>query len=120
MNSELKAFLDRVKSGQPVDFQDTISVITKNYQYTPTRFSNGSGSDVVVNDAGTNEGSCKIFGFARLHGLNEADTLGLFGDYYRKDVLENSEGQDHRNIRNFMKYGWAGIQFDGEPLSAVE
>ena len=120
MNSELNGFLDRVKSGQPVSFQDTISVITHNYQYTPTRFSNGSGADAVVNDAGTNEGSCKIFGFARLHGLTEADTLRLFGDYYRKDVLENPEGQDHHNIRNFMKYGWAGIQFDGEPLSAAE
>ena len=120
MNSELNAFLNRVKSAQPVSFQDTISVITQNYQYIPTRFSNGSGADGVVNDAGTNEGSCKIFWFARLHGLTEADTLRLFGDYYRKDVLENPEGQDHRNIRNFMKYGWAGIHFDGEPLSAVE
>jgi hypothetical protein len=31
-------------------------------------------------------------------------------------VLENLEGDDHQNIRNFMKYGWEGIQFKNEAL----
>ncbi len=27
-----------------------------------------------------------------------------------------AESDDHANIRNFMKTGWAGIQFEGEVL----
>ncbi|MGH8558319.1 MAG: HopJ type III effector protein [Methylococcales bacterium] len=41
----------------------------------------------MENDAGTNEGSCKIFFFALLHGLEKDKTLKLFGDYYRIDIL---------------------------------
>jgi hypothetical protein len=48
--------------------------------------------------------------------LNPNQTLNLFGDYFRKDVLENPAGEDHQNIRNFMKYGWEGISFDEEAL----
>ena len=33
-------------------------------------------------------------------------TLWLFGDFYRKDVLENPDGTDHANIRAFMEGGW--------------
>ena len=43
-------------------------------------------------------------------------TLYLFGDYYRKDVLENPEGTDHQNIRNFITSGWGGIKFEGTAL----
>jgi hypothetical protein len=30
--------------------------------------------------------------------------------------LKNPAGTDHQNIRNFMKTGWNGIQFEGEAL----
>jgi hypothetical protein len=40
----------------------------------------------------------------------------LFGDYYRKDVLEHPEGSDHANIRQFIRDGWQGIQFDSDVL----
>jgi hypothetical protein len=51
--------------------------------------------------------------------LSEVHTLALFGGYYRDDVLGNPEGRDHGNIRHFMKYGWAGIHFEGEALRAL-
>lgn len=110
-------FLQRVKSGQPVEFQETIAVIAEYYDYQPTEFSNGL-QQTVVNEAGRNEGSCKIFAFAKLHQLTVEQTLALFGDYYRQDVLGNPAGNDHQNIRNFMRDGWDGIVFEGEVLQA--
>ncbi|MCQ8117450.1 HopJ type III effector protein [Methylomonas rosea] len=110
-------FLQRVKSGQPVEFQETIVVIAEHYDYQPTEFSNGL-QQPVVNEAGRNEGSCKIFAFAKLHQLTVEQTLALFGDYYRQDVLGNPAGNDHQNIRNFMRDGWGGIVFKGEALQA--
>ena len=34
----------------------------------------------------------------------------LWGQYYR-DVLATPTKDDHQNIRNFMKYGWDGVDF---------
>lgn len=101
-----------LEAPQQVSFDDVISTITENYQYTPTIFSNGK----VVNEAGTNEGSCKIFAFAKLHDLSKEQTLACFGKYYRDDVLGNPEGDDHGNIRNFMVSGWEGVSFSSEAL----
>lgn len=99
-----------------VDFNQVIAVIDHEYIYTPTQFYNGLGKEEVVNAAGTNEGSCKIFAFADLNDLNESQTLACFGQYYRKDVLTNLGGTDHTNIRTFMRFGWEGVHFDGPPL----
>ena len=65
----------------------------------------------VVSEPGQNMGSAKIFSFAQLSKLDEAATLQLFGDYYRKDVLEHPDGSDHANIRAFIKGGWACVKF---------
>lgn len=113
---QLTEFLDSLKAGNPVSFDQSIFTITQNYDYTPTAFSNGIGDQRIVNQAGNNEGSCKLFAFAKLHALDKEQTLALFGDYYR-DVLNNPEGIDHQNIRNFMRFGWKGIEFDGIPLN---
>ena len=43
-----------------------------------------------------------------LAGLSKEETLALFGGYYR-DVVATPEGDDHPNIRNFMKSGWEGV-----------
>ena len=110
-------FLNKLKRGETVSFQDTIAIITEHYDYQPSEFSNGLAEDILINAAGTNEGSCKIFAFGLLNQLNEQQTLSLFGDYYRKDVLGNPNGTDHRNIRNFMKYGWDGIRYPADKLS---
>ncbi len=113
---QLNEFLDKVKNHEPVSFNETIAVIAENYHYTPSTFSNGLGEQQVVNIAGTNEGSCKIFAFALLHGLTEQQTLNLFDDYYRQDVLNAPDGTSHANIRNFMRFGWTGIQFATQAL----
>jgi UDP-2,3-diacylglucosamine pyrophosphatase LpxH len=96
-----------------IQFSDTIAVIEAHYEFTPTAFQNGS----IKNEAGQNSGSCKLFSFAKLHELTEQKTLACFGDYYRVDVLQHPDAQDHQNIRNFMQYGWSGIQFDNQALT---
>jgi len=100
-----------------VEFDQVMDVIDTEYDYIATQFYNGMGDKEVVNAAGTNEGSCKIFAFADINDLNEAQTLSCFGRYYREDVLQNLSGTDHANIRTFMKFGWQGVHFDSPPLS---
>ncbi len=110
---ELAAFLQRLaETPEAVAFGDTMAVVEARYEFTPTAFRNGE----LRNEAGQNNGSCKVFSFARLHDLNPQQTLHCFGDYYRKDVLGNPQGTDHQNIRNFMKTGWTGIAFEGDAL----
>lgn len=99
---------------ETVAFQDTIAVIDNEYEFTPTAFQNGA----QVNQANENNGSCKIFSFAKLNNVAEADVLNLFGDFYRKDVLEHPEATDHQNIRQFILNGWDGVKFEGQALSA--
>ena len=99
-----------------LQFTEVISVIEENYNYRPTRFQNGAGSRAISNDAGSNEGSCKIFAFGKLHGLDKQQTLACFGNYYREDVRGHPKNDDHANIRNFMQHGWEGIRFDSEAL----
>ena len=100
---------------ETINFNDVIVFIDENYNFKPVRFVNGS----IVNEANQNNGSCKIFSFAKMNNLSEKDTLALFGDFYRNDVLQNPEGGDHQNIRNFIKYGWNGIQFTEDALEKV-
>ncbi|MGC8732441.1 MAG: HopJ type III effector protein [Halothiobacillaceae bacterium] len=98
-----------------VPFAETLALIDSLYEYTPTAFSNGVGEDRLDSPAGVNEGSCKVFAYARLNGLTKAETLACFGEHCVK-VLEDPQGTDHPNIRLFMRHGWAGIRFEGEPL----
>ena len=99
-----------------IAFEQVMETIAGHYRYTPTRFTNGMGYDLVVNDSGTNEGSCKSFAFGLHNGPSEQETLVCFGDYYRRDVLLNPDGDDHAHIRSFMRHGWEGIAFDGQAL----
>jgi hypothetical protein len=114
----LSEFLEQVKTQKTVSFNETIAVIMDNYDYTPSEFSNGLGDSLLINAAGTNEGSCKIFAFAKLHSLDAQQTLNLFGDFYRVDVLNDPDGSGHPNIRNFMRYDWEGIGFASPALQA--
>ncbi|SBS30287.1 HopJ type III effector protein [Marinomonas spartinae] len=108
------SILEQVKSTpDQVQFKEVISVIENEYNFTATSFTNGQ----LVNGLNENNGSCKIFYFAQLHQLSPEETLPLFGHFYRIDVLENPEGTDHQNIRQFMQHGWDGIAFDGVALS---
>jgi HopJ type III effector protein len=111
--NNIESFLNKVKSKpESITFQETIEVIESNYNFTPTTFKNGN----QINNAGENNGSCKIFAFAKMHQLEKEQTLALFGSYYYDDVLKNPDGNDHQNIRNFMTFGWDGILFEGEAL----
>lgn len=109
----LPDFLQRLRTTpDQIEFADTIAAIEGAYDYAPTAFRNGE----LHNAAGQNAGSCKIFAFAGLQGLSEAETLACFGRYYREDVLQHPEASDHQNIRNFMRSGWRGVSFEGEAL----
>ncbi len=107
----LKKLKEKLVNAEPVEFDEVMNVIAENYQYSPSRFVNGVDDDCVINEAGTNEGSHKIFTFAKLNDLTEEQTLACFGKYYREDVLLNPDGKDHANIRTFMRYGWKGVKF---------
>ena len=105
--------VEQVKDNpETIDFKDVISYIDEHYDFSPTKFTNGK----TVNEANDNNGSCKVFSFAKLNDLSKEETLALFGDFYRNDVLKNPGENDHQNIRNFMEFGWDGILFEGEAL----
>lgn len=101
----LNELLDAIQT-QPenVQFNDVIDTINNEYTYSPSKFTNGLGDDIVTNDSETNEGSCKILAFAVLNELSTEQTLSCFGRYYREDVLQHPDGSDHANIRVLMKH----------------
>ncbi|MBD0785888.1 HopJ type III effector protein [Vibrio sp. Y2-5] len=112
---EIAALIEKLnQQPEKVEFQEVIATIDANFDFTPTAFVNGE----TVNEENQNNGSCKIFAFAQLQQLTEAQTLACFGDFYRKDVLQNPDNDDHQNIRNFIRFGWAGVKFSGQALSA--
>lgn len=109
----LESFLEKLKqTPETITFAETIAVIEANYDFTPTAFENG----LQHNAAGENSGSCKLFSFAEIQNLSEAATLSCFGAYYYEEVLGDTEGTNHQNIRNFIKTGWDGIAFYGSAL----
>ncbi|HSC66754.1 MAG TPA: HopJ type III effector protein [Cellvibrio sp.] len=109
----IDAFIAKLNTApDSIQFGDTIALIDAHYDFTPSAFQNGK----IKNEAGKNSGSCKLFSFAKLQGLTETQTLSCFGDYYRVDVLEHPEAQDHQNIRNFIQYGWSGLSFESDAL----
>ena len=60
--SKLETLLQNIRtSPESIEFNDVIEAIDEHYSYTATRFTNGSGDRVVINEAGSNEGSGKIF-----------------------------------------------------------
>ncbi|WKB82654.1 HopJ type III effector protein [Cellulophaga omnivescoria] len=109
----LDQFKEKLKNNPTaIAFTDTMQVIEDNYTFTPTAFKNGS----LENKEGENSGSCKLFAFALKQELSKEETLACFGDYYRKDVLQDPEGNGHLNIRNFMQTGFNGLVFSVDAL----
>lgn len=103
--------IQKLLNAEVFSFADVIAFIDEKYSFTPTAFKNGN----QYNEAGQNNGSCKVFSFAKLNDLNQEETLQLFSEYYN-DVLNTPEANDHQNIRNFMQFGWEGVSFEGEAL----
>jgi len=115
--NKLEALIQQLKTApEQTEFSEVIDIIEYFYHYTPSRFTNGSSEECVINEAGENEGSCKIFSFAQLNNLDEMQTLNCFGSYYRDDVLNHPDNSDHANIRTFIKYGWKYIKFESSAL----
>lgn len=113
----LTTFIDQVNNDpESLEFEDTIAIIDQYYQYTPSTFFN----DCLLNETGVNEGSCKIFAFAQLHDLDQQQTLHCFGRFYREEVLQLPEGENHLNIRQFIKTGWKGIRFKENVLEEIQ
>jgi HopJ type III effector protein len=100
---------------QQLSFEEVIAFIDARYRFTPTAFTNGT----LHNEAGQNNGSCKIFQFALLHQLTKDETLNCFVHFYREHVLQNPAGTDHPNIRHFMRTGFEGLQMEGLALEAL-
>jgi HopJ type III effector protein len=112
MKEQLPTLLKRLKDNS-LPFKEVIEFIETYYQHQPAAFRNGE----VYNEATQNQGSAKVFTFAQLNGLDKEDTLYLFAEHYQS-VLNNPDGTDHQNIRQFMIHGWPGIVFEGQALLA--
>jgi len=111
MTMTQEEYLEILRSGAKMKFEDLIALIDDDYNYTPAGFTNGE----VENTADENQGSAKLFCFAAIHQLSQLETLHCFGQYYQ-DVLNSPESDSHGNIRNFMTYGWEGLKFESPVL----
>lgn len=107
-----QTLLAQLKAGS-AKFADVLAFIEARYQHNPTAFQNGT----QFNAATENQGSAKVFSFAKIEGLNAEETLSLFAEHYAS-VLATPGGTDHQNIRQFMQNGWDGVKFEGEALTA--
>eukprot|EP00584_Thalassiosira_punctigera_P008337 CAMPEP_0172529752 /NCGR_PEP_ID=MMETSP1067-20121228/3743_1 /TAXON_ID=265564 ORGANISM="Thalassiosira punctigera, Strain Tpunct2005C2" /NCGR_SAMPLE_ID=MMETSP1067 /ASSEMBLY_ACC=CAM_ASM_000444 /LENGTH=210 /DNA_ID=CAMNT_0013313871 /DNA_START=35 /DNA_END=667 /DNA_ORIENTATION=+ len=93
-------------SGDDLMFDEFITLCDEQYEYGLIEFKNGD----ITNGPGENDGSAKVLSYAALADFDKDMTLKLWGQYYR-DVVATPEKDDHQNIRNFMKYGWDGVDF---------
>lgn len=98
--------LQKIKNGE-LNFKEVLAFIDEHYQHTPTAFKNGN----QYNAATENQGSARVFAFGKQQNLSKNDTLKLFAEHYDA-VLQNPDGTDHQNIRQFMVHGWEGIVFE--------
>lgn len=100
-----KEFAEKVKAGATVTFAETLKLIDDNYEYFAVPFKNGD----IENPANVNTGSAKVFSFGLMTKMDEAAVLRLFGEIAR-DL--KPDGDDHPNIRSFMRNGWSGVEFN--------
>lgn len=96
-----------------ISFEEVIAYIDKHYDFTPSAFTNGA----LQNTENQNNGSCKTLFFSKINFLNKEETLHLFGDFYRKEVLLQPKGENHQNIPNFIKFDFEGLSFEKEVLT---
>ncbi|MBC7653532.1 MAG: HopJ type III effector protein [Oligoflexus sp.] len=111
MKSKIQTLIQNLKDSK-TQFSEVISFIDENYNHTATAFKNGDAN----NESNQNQGSAKVFSFAKMNGLTKENTLSLFAEHYQS-VLETPNDTDHQNIRQFIVNGWDGIKFDGEALA---
>ena len=110
---KIEVFKNKLKeTPEAIQFEDTMAVIETHFEFSPTAFKNGA----LTNKHNENSGSCKLLAFAKMQGLSKQETLACFGQFYFEEVLNDPNGEGHQNIRNFMKTGFEGLSFQGEPL----
>ena len=95
-----------------ITFKETMQVIEDHYNFNPTAFTNGD----MINNAGENNGSCKLFAFAMHQEFTKEATLFSFGEHYQT-VLKDKNGSSHQNIRNFIQTSFKGLSFENEALT---
>ena len=111
--TDIATFLETLRTTpESLQFADVMALIDAYYDHTPTAFTNGE----AINQAAENQGSAKVFSFARIHGLSEDETLMCFAEHFRA-VKNTPSGSDHQNIRQFMSHGWSGVQLPAGCLS---
>ena len=72
-----------------------------------------------MNAPGTNEGTAHVLSFSALANLTDSQTLLLWAEHYR-DTLADPGGDSHPNIREFMKTGMEGVDFDTHGISLTK
>jgi len=108
----IQNFIQKLKSDpSKIKFAETMQVIEEFYNFTPTAFKNGE----INNKAGENSGSCKLSAFAKHQKLKKQETLFCFGEHFQT-VVEDTNGDSHQNIRNFMKTGFESLSFENKAL----
>ncbi len=112
MKEQLLTLISALKENT-IPFSAVIEFIETYYRHQPTAFKNGD----AYNESIQNQGSAKVFAFAKINNLSAADTLYLFAEHYQS-VLANPTATDHQNIRQFMAHGWPGVVFEGQALVA--
>ncbi len=108
----VQELLNQLQHGE-AKFADVLAHIEARFEHTATAFKNGQQH----NAATENQGSAKVFSFAKIEGLDQAQTLSLFAEHYAA-VVATPEGTDHQNIRQFMQHGWDGVSFEHQALTA--
>jgi len=101
---ESREFAEKIKRGEATSLKETIDMIDKHFNYFEVPFTCGDQTNLP----NENTGSAKIFSFALLTKMTKEETLQLFGEVYRN---LSPAGNDHKNLRNFLKLGFAGITF---------
>ncbi|MGN6416598.1 MAG: HopJ type III effector protein [Pseudobacter sp.] len=112
MKEQVTELIEKLKTNS-ILFKDVLEFIDARYQHQPAGFKNGE----TYNEPTQNQGSARVFAFAKLNELSKEDTLFLFAEHYQA-VLGTPEAVDHQNIRQFIQHGWSGIVFEGEALTA--
>mmetsp|Transcript_15549 Transcript_15549/g.32047 ORF Transcript_15549/g.32047 Transcript_15549/m.32047 type:complete len:167 (+) Transcript_15549:46-546(+) len=85
---EAKLFLQNMSMDpQGFTFSEFLSMINSVYETGMISFSNNG----VYNGMGENEGTAHVLSFAAIAGINDEDTLLLWGEHYR-DVLGDGRG----------------------------
>ena len=68
-----------------IQFSEIIETVDANYNFTPTAFKNGE----TMNEANQNNGSCKVFSFAKnQRNLLKPSQLKLISSYYKLFIIK--------------------------------